>query len=173
MDMPHVRPAPCDADAARLAGGQRVRVVLGDDHALMRRALRLLLDREQDVEMVAEASDLGSLVRHIDLHRPDVLVLDLGMTEGSSSEAVRRLRERLPAMQIVIVTMQENPAFAERAASAGAIGFVLKEHADEELPEAIRLAARGERFLSPQLALTAPRHAQGRPPSHGAAAGRP
>ena len=75
------------------------------------------------------------------------------MPDGSSSEAMRQLRERLPEMQIVIVTMEENPVFAQRALAAGAIGFVLKDHADEDLPEAIRLAARGEQYLSPRLAL--------------------
>jgi two-component system response regulator NreC len=154
MDMPHLRLAPALAGTTTpTAGEQTIRVVLADDHALMRRTLRLLLEGEQDVEVIAEASDLASLVRHVDGHQPQVLVLDLGMPDGSSSEAIRQLRERAPQMQIVIVTMEENPVFAQRALAAGAIGFVLKDLADEELPEAVRLAARGEQFLSPRLAL--------------------
>jgi two-component system response regulator NreC len=150
MDMPHLRLAPApepqgDTDA--------IRVVLADDHALMRRTLRGLLEAEQGVEVIAEASNLGVLLRHVDAHQPHVLVLDLGMPDGSSSEAIRQLRERLPEMQIVIVTMEENPVFAQRSLAAGAVGFVLKDRADEELPEAIRLAARDEQYVSPRLAL--------------------
>ena len=113
MDMPHLRLAPEPAETA--AEQQTIRVVLGDDHALMRRTLRLLLDGEQGLEVIAEAGDLNLLVRHVDAHQPHVLVLDLGMPDGSSSEAIRQLRERLPQMQIVIVTMEENPVFAQRA----------------------------------------------------------
>jgi two-component system response regulator NreC len=150
MDMPHLHLAPAPAGSAiPTAVEQTIRVVLADDHALMRRTLRLLLEGEPDVDVIAEAGDLASLVRQVDGHQPQVLVLDLGMPDGSSSEAIRQLRERVPEMQIVIVTMEENPVFAQRALAAGAIGFVLKDLADEELPEAIRLAARGEPFLSP------------------------
>jgi two-component system response regulator NreC len=152
MEMPHLRLAPAITDSA-LAAGQSIRVVLADDHAPMRRTLRLLLEGEDDVEVIAEAGDPASLMRHIDARQPRVLVLDLGMPDGSSSEAIGQLRERLPEMQIVIVTMEESSMFAQRALAAGAIGFVLKDRADEELLEAIRLAARGERFVSPQLVM--------------------
>jgi two-component system response regulator NreC len=152
MDMPHLRLTPAPAGSAiPTAVEQAIRVVLADDHTLMRRTLRLLLEGEPDVEVIAEAGDLGSLERQVDRHRPQVLVLDLGMPDGSSGQAIRQLRERAPDTQIVIVTMEENPVFAQRALADGAIGFVLKDLADEELPEAIRLAARGEQFLSPRL----------------------
>jgi two-component system response regulator NreC len=153
MDVPHLRLAPALADSAGPAASEGpIRVLLADDHALIRRTLRLLLDAEEDVEVVAEASDLTSLVRSVDAHQPHVLVLDLGMPDdGSSSEAIGQLRERAPDMQIVIVTMEENPIFAQRALAAGAIGFVLKDLADEELSEAIHCAARGERYVSPRL----------------------
>ncbi len=151
--MPHLKLAAAITDSAPFAASQNIRVVLADDHALMRRTLRLLLDGEQGVEVIAEVDDLASLVRRVDAHQPHVLVLDLGMPDGSSSEAIRQLRERLPEMQIVIVTMEENPVFAQRALAAGAVGFVLKDRADEELPEAIRMAARSEQYVSPCLAL--------------------
>ena len=152
MDMPHLRLAPPLASGADATGDERrIGVVLADDHALIRRTLRLLLESEEDVEILGEASDLAALVRHVDGLRPDVLVLDLGMPDGSSSEAISQLRERAPEMQIVVMTMEENPVFAQRALGAGAIGFVLKDHADEELPAAIRLAARGEQYVSPHL----------------------
>lgn len=151
--MPHLTLAPDLEDPPATTVEERtVRIVLADDHVLMLRALRLLLDGEQDLEVTAEAGDLTALVHHVDVYRPDVLVLDLGMPDGSSSEAIRELRNQAPEMQIVIVTMEENPVFAQRALEAGAIGFVLKDSAEEDLPEAVRLAARGEQFLSPLLA---------------------
>jgi two-component system, NarL family, response regulator NreC len=155
MDVPHLRLAPALADADGLAADRRdesIRVVLADDHAHMRRSLRLVLDAEDDLEVVAEANDLASVVRHVDDQRPRVLVLDLGMVGESGMEAVRRLRERAPETQIVVVTMEENPRFAQRALADGAVGFVVKELADEQLPDAIRLAAHGERYVSPRVA---------------------
>jgi two-component system response regulator NreC len=130
-----------------------IRVVLADDHALVRRSLRLLLQGEDDVEVVAEACDIDSVVRHVHGHAPQVLVLDLQMPGGSSIGAIRRLRERVPETEIVVLTMEQSPAFAQRAIDAGAVGFVLKDRADTELPEAVRRAVRGEEYVSPSLAV--------------------
>jgi two-component system response regulator NreC len=165
---PHLVSSTADATTA-LASALPVRVVLADDHALMRRSLRLLLDGERDVEVIAEASDLDSAVRHVQDDRPQVLVLDLSMPDGSSIEAIGKLRKRVPETQIVALTMDDNPVFAQRALAAGALGFVVKELADDELPQAVRAAARGEKYISPRMA---PRlEAIGRPqrcqPSHG------
>jgi two-component system response regulator NreC len=152
MALPHLRLAPTPADiAARAPVDRTIRAVLADEHTLVRRSLRLLLDNEDGVEVIAEAGDLASVIRCVEGNQTHVLVLDLGMPDGSSSEAIKQLLERAPRMQIVIVTMHENPMFAQRALAAGAIGFVLKDLANEELPEAIRAAARGEQFLSPRL----------------------
>src|ERR1700761_1641320 len=129
-----------------------IRVVLADDHALVRRSLRLLLQGEDDVEVVAEACDIDSVVRHVHGHAPQVLVLDLQMPGGSSIEASRRLRERVPETEIVVLTMEQSPAFAQRAIDAGAVGFVLKDRADTELPEAVRCASRGEEYVSSHVA---------------------
>jgi two-component system response regulator NreC len=133
-------------------GESTIRVLLADDHAQMRRSLRLLLEDEHDIEVVAEAADLGSVVTQLDGERPSVLVLDLRMPGGSSGETIERLRERAPATRIVVVTMDENPVFAERALASGALGFVTKDLADEELPRAVRAAANGERCVSPRIA---------------------
>ena len=84
-------------------------------------------------------------------HRPTVLVLDLNMPGGSSLDAIPRLQEDAPDTAIVVLTMQDDPAFARTALQAGARGFVLKEAADEELLEAIRLAAAGDTYLNPRL----------------------
>jgi len=129
-----------------------IRVVLADSHALMRRSLRLLLDREDDVEVVGEADDLASVVRHVESDRPQVLLLDLSMPGGSSVETIGRLRERAPATQVVALTMEDDPVFAQRALAAGAVGFVMTERSDAELLQAIRAAVRGEEYISPQVA---------------------
>jgi two-component system, NarL family, response regulator NreC len=129
-----------------------IRVVLADDHAIVRRNLRLLLDDEDDVDVVSEAETIGSVLRNVTGHAPHVLVLDLQMPGGSSIEAIRRLRQQVPATEVVVLTMERSPAFAQRAIDVGAIGFVLKDRADIELPEAVRRAARGDEFVSPHVA---------------------
>ncbi len=133
------------------ASQDTIRIVLADDHAVVRSGLRMLLDSESDFEVVAEAGDLESAQRYVRGHRPAVLVLDLNMPGGSSLETIPAIREHTPETQIVVLTMQQEPAFARRALSAGAIGYVLKEAADDEPVEAIRRAARGESYLNPRL----------------------
>ncbi len=126
-------------------------IVLADDHAVVRSGLRMLLDNEPDFEVVAEAGDLESAQRYVRGHHPRVLVLDLNMPGGSSLEAIPHIREQAPDTQIVVLTMQQEPAFARRALGAGAIGYVLKEAADDELVEAVRRASAGESYLNPRL----------------------
>lgn len=130
------------------ASTHTIRVVLADDHALMRRSLRRLLDSEADVQVIAEAGDLVSAMRHVSRHLPHVLLLDLQMRDGSSIDLIRRLRVQVPETQIVVVTMEGSPGFARHVLDAGAVAFVLKEYADTELPAAVRAASRGERFVS-------------------------
>jgi len=132
-------------------GGEPIRIVLADDHAVVRSGLRMLLDSEGDFEVVAEASDVEGAARYVRGHHPRVLVLHLNMPGGSSLEAIPEIRQESPDTQIVVLTMQQEPAFARQALSAGALGYVLKEAADEELVEAVRRAAVGESYLNPRL----------------------
>jgi two-component system, NarL family, response regulator NreC len=138
---------PSDETASR----EPIRIVLADDHAVVRSGLRMLLDSEQGFEVVAEAGDVDAAKRYVRGHHPHVLVLDLNMPGGSSLEAIPTVREESPETQIVVLTMQQEPAFAREALSAGALGYVLKEAADEELVEAVRRAAVGESYLNPRL----------------------
>jgi len=128
-----------------------IRVVIADDHAVVRSGLRMLLDSQDDLEVVAEAGDVPTALQVIRAHRPTVAVLDLNMPGGSSLEAIPALRASTPETAIVVLTMQDDPAFAREALQGGAHGFVLKEAADEELLEAVHLAARGETYLNPRL----------------------
>jgi two-component system response regulator NreC len=111
----------------------------------------MVLESEPDFEVVAEASDIEAARRYVRGHHPKVLVLDLNMPGGSSLEAIPILRQESPDTQIVVLTMQQEPAFAREALRAGALGYVLKEAADDELVEAVRRAAAGESYLHPRL----------------------
>jgi two-component system, NarL family, response regulator NreC len=136
---------------AQSTGEGKISIVLADDHAVVRSGLKMLLQAESDFEVVAEAGDVDSARRYVLGHKPLVLVLDLNMPGGSSLEAIPEIRTSNPDTQIVVLTMQQEPAFARHALSAGAIGYVLKEAADDELVEAVRQAAKGESYLNPRL----------------------
>ena len=133
-------------------GSDRVRIVLADDHAVVRSGLRMVLEREGDLEVVSEAGDAETALRMALGHKPAVLVLDLNMPgELTSLEAIPRVRDVSPATRVVVLTMQEDPEFARRALRAGAAGYVLKESADHELVDAVRRAAAGDTYLNPRL----------------------
>jgi DNA-binding NarL/FixJ family response regulator len=137
------------ADPRRLGP---ITVLLADDHHAVRRGLRLLLEREDDLSVVAEAEDLTTVIRYMHGHRPRVLVIDVRMPNGSSVNSIRRLRKELPETQVVVLTMDNSPLFAQRTLDEGAVGFVLKDRAELELPEAIRAASRGDEYVSTHIA---------------------
>jgi two-component system response regulator NreC len=144
-------PQPYDSP---IAGGDDIKIVLADDHAVVRSGLRLLLDAEQGMQVVAEAGNTDDAVRLTKAHRPNVLVLDLNMPGGpgaSSLEALPDLLDAVPQTGVVVLTMQSDPQFARSALAAGARAYVLKEAADAELVEAVRRAAAGEMYLNPRL----------------------
>jgi two-component system response regulator NreC len=126
-----------------------ITVVIADDHAVVRKGLRLLLDAEPGLRVVAEAGTVPDAIRMARAHRPAVLILDLNMPGGSSLEAIPEITAGTTA--IVVLTMQDDPSFARQALQAGANGFVLKEAADDELLLAVRLAADGDTYLNPRL----------------------
>jgi two-component system response regulator NreC len=134
--------------AAERADRTQTTVVIADDHTVVRQGLRMLIDNEDGLQVIAEAGTVPDAERLTRAHRPTVLVLDLNMPGGSSLEAIPRLKDETA---VVVLTMQDDPAFARQALQAGARGFVLKEAADEELLEAIRLAAAGDTYLNPRL----------------------
>ena len=152
--MSHLRLAPTLSETG-LDRSERspIRVVLADDHPLVRRSLRALLEGEEGVDVVGEAGELASVERHVRSHRPDVLVLDPRLPDGSNVvETIGKLRGRAPDTQVVVLSMSDSAGFGQQALASGALGFVLKEHADSELPQAVRAAARGAEYVSPRVA---------------------
>jgi two-component system response regulator NreC len=146
--------------------GGVVKIVLVDDHEVVRDGLRMVLEAEEGFEVVAEAGDLDSTRRYVRAHRPTVLVLDLNLPEGSSLPAIPELREQSPETAVVVLTMQQDPAFAREAMRAGALGYVLKHSAGSELVDAVRAAAAGETYLNPKLGAqlaAAPAESEGAP----------
>jgi two-component system response regulator NreC len=131
--------------------GATTRIVLVDDHAVVRSALRMLLDAEAGFEVVAEGGDAEEAARKVRAYHPDILILDLSMPGPSSLEMIPKIREDAPDTNIVVLTMEADPAFARRAMQAGAGGYVLKESADAELVKAVRLVSGGETYLTPEL----------------------
>ena len=128
-----------------------ITLVIADDHDFVRQGLRLLIDNEYGMRVLAEAGTVPDAERLTRAHRPSVLVLDLNMPGGSSLEAIPRLRADVPDTAIVVLTMQDDPAFARQALRAGALGFVLKEAAEEELLKAIHAATTGHTYVNPSV----------------------
>lgn len=128
--------------------GDAITVVLADDHAVVRAALRALLEGQADIEVVGEAADIGSARSAVLGGGPKVLVLDVNMPDGTAVDAVEGLRREAPETEIVLLTMERSPALARRALEAGALAYLSKDAAHLELIEAVRHAAAGERHPS-------------------------
>jgi two-component system, NarL family, response regulator NreC len=146
--------------------GQRIRVFLLDDHAIVREGLRLVLRMYNDMEVVGEAGTLGEACHF--MGRADVILADLLMPDVRGPKLVKTLRERHPQSRILILTMVDNPADVYLSLAAGAEGYVLKEVAASDLVDAIRRVAVGEGYLQPSLGAVVMRaaeaeHAGGRP----------
>src|ERR671919_2824552 len=138
-------------DATGGSSGGPITVVLADDHAVVRSALRRLLEDEADLEVVAEAGDAEAAIRYTNGHRPSVLILDINMPGGSGLTAIPEIRRQSPETQIVMLTMQYETLAARHALQAGVLGYILKEAASEELVKAVRLASEGKTYLQPEL----------------------
>jgi two-component system response regulator NreC len=128
-----------------------ITIVLADDHKVVRSGLRVLLEADGRFAVLDEAGDGQTTMQKVRACRPRVLVLDLNMGGDSSLDAIPQLREEIPETQIVVLTMQEDPAFAQGALRGGALGYVLKDAADTELLDAVLLAAVGRTYLNPGL----------------------
>jgi two-component system, NarL family, response regulator NreC len=131
---------------------RRIRILLTDDHTVLRSGLRALLSAQPDMEVAGEAAEGSEALRLAQAIRPDVVVMDIGMPGVGGIDATARIRRELPATKVLILSMHDDQGYLRQALRAGASGYVLKKAADTELLAAIRAAARGEVFLDPSLA---------------------
>ena len=131
-----------------------IRVIIADDHAVVRRGLRQILGDAGDIEVVGEARDSGELSTLLRGTECDVLLLDISMPGRNGIETLKSVRERQPRVAVLILSMFPEDQYAVRALKAGAAGYVTKEAAPETLVDAIRLAARGKKYITPEVAET-------------------
>lgn len=126
----------------------KLRVLVADDHAVLRSGLRLLIDGQPDMEVVGEAGDGREAIRKTSEAKPDVVLFDLTMPRTNAMETIRHVTRSRPKAKVVVLTMHEHPAYVRSAVAAGAAGYVVKQAADTELLTAIRAVSQGGRFLA-------------------------
>jgi DNA-binding NarL/FixJ family response regulator len=128
-----------------------IRILLADDHNVMRRGLRLLLESQPGFSVVAEAADGHQAVEQAMATRPDVAVLDIAMPRLNGAEAAQRINEMLPGTAIVILSMHSDEGYVLRALKAGAKGYLVKDSAESDLIDAIKAVSAGKAFFSPEV----------------------
>ncbi|HET9675233.1 MAG TPA: response regulator transcription factor [Gaiellaceae bacterium] len=128
-----------------------IRVVVVDDHAVVRSGLRRVLEAEADIEVVAEAGSVRDAVFEARAHRPDVIVMDVVMPGQSGIEGTPLVLHEAPEAKVLVLSMQDDPRYVREAFAAGASGYVLKEAADTDVVEAVRGVAGGQQYLHPTL----------------------
>ena len=144
--------------------GDLIRVILADDHAVVRKGIREFLEEAGDVEVIAEADDGAQVLRLIEAHRPDVAVLDIRMPGVTGVEAARQVKDRFPQVRVLILTAYDDDPYVFALLQAGADGYVLKTASGDELVRAVRTVHRGGSALSPEIATKVVRQAvSGRP----------
>jgi DNA-binding NarL/FixJ family response regulator len=128
-----------------------IRVLLVDDHAVVRAGLRLLLDAEEDIEIVGEAGDARTAVFEARAMKPDVILMDVVLPDRSGLEATPDVLKEAPGSKVLVLSMQDDPRYVKEAFAVGASGYVLKEAADSEVVAAVREVAGGARYVHPAL----------------------
>lgn len=128
-----------------------IRILLADDHTVMRKGLRMLLDSQPEFSVVAEASDGRQAVEQAEATNPDVAVVDIAMPNLSGIEAAQRIHAALPQVAIVILSMHSDEGYVLRALKAGAKGYLLKDSAEGDLIQAIKAVHQGKSFFSPEV----------------------
>lgn len=130
----------------------RIKVVVADDHAIVREGVRMILAREQDIVVVGEAGDGQQALDLVASLRPHVVIMDISMPGMGGIEATQRVKANHPEVQVLALTMHEDETYVFQLLRAGAAGYVLKRAAAQDLVQAVRAAAKGEAFLYPSIA---------------------
>ena len=128
-----------------------IRVLLADDHRTVRESLRLMLDRQPDIEVVGEAGDGREALARADALKPDIVIMDIAMPETSGIIAARALRQKCPDVKIVMLTRYSDDAYFQELLRAGVSGYILKQSASTELLQAVRAVAQGGEYLDSSL----------------------
>jgi len=139
------------------------RILVVDDHAVVRHGLRELLSRESDLEVIGEAADTQEALRLVEGLSPDLAIVDLSLQDGSGIDLIKRLHAAHPRLRVLVASMHDEGLFAERVLAAGARGYVSKHEPIEKMLDAIRRVLQGEVYLSPQM--TARLQSRGAAPS--------
>lgn len=126
-------------------------MLIVDDHALVRLGLAQLISLEPDLEVCGDASGAGEALRKVDALRPDLVILDISLQEGSGIELTKSLKVRYPGVKVLVASMHDESLFAERALRAGALGYINKQEATDKVVEAIRQVLDGQIYLSPDM----------------------
>lgn len=129
-----------------------IRILLADDHTIMRCGLRLLLERHPDLQVIAEAANGREAVQLAEEHRPDIAVMDVGMPHLNGLEAARQMAVRAPETRVIVLSMHSDESYVVRALKAGARGYLLKDSAEADLVDAIKAIRDGKNFFSPAIA---------------------
>ncbi len=140
----------------------RIRILIADDHAVLRAGLRMLLNAQPDMEVVGEASTGEEAVQQARTLKPDIVLMDLTMPGAGGTEATARIVRGCPGVRVLVLTMHDDAAYLRGVLAAGASGYVLKRSADAELLSAIRITRRGEAYIAPSLAGAVVQEALGR-----------
>ena len=130
---------------------EQIRILLADDHTIIRSGLRLLLEQQEDFKVVAEANDGREAVGLVSKHHPEVAVLDIGMPQLNGIEATQQITANEPRTQVVILSMHSDEGYVLRALKAGARAYILKNSAEADLIRAVRTVADGKSFFSPVI----------------------
>ena len=138
--------------AARPGGSEKLRILIADDHALFRRGLEMVLDKEPDIEVVGEAHDGDQAVDRATELMPDVVLMDVRMPRRSGIEATQKIKEQLPHVKILVLTNSDDEADLYDSIKAGASGYLLKEISSEEVADSIRSVVQGHSRISPAMA---------------------
>lgn len=128
-----------------------IRILIADDHGVMRAGLHAVLDKEGDVEVVAEAGTGEEALHLAGVHSPDIILLDIGLPGMDGIETTRRLKHRFPQIQVLILTVYEEESLLREAINAGAAGYIIKRAVQEELISAIRAVSRGDMYIHPSI----------------------
>lgn len=132
----------------------KIRILIADNHAVVREGLRALINREPDMEVVGEAGDGQETLKQAKILRPDIVLLDIGMPRLSGLDVIERVKAAVETANIVILSMYKNEPYIHQALASGALGYVLKHSSSREVIMAIREASQGRYFLTPQINAT-------------------